>query len=124
MKTRSASVIAGVLSGAVGAALALTAERLLFQSGQPLAAVDLASVVERQMRTLRERGGTPEQVQAAAREWGHRADRVLRNLAHDHRAALIVKQAVVAGAPDLTRELEQRMVEAVDEAARRDPMFE
>jgi len=96
-----------ILSALTGATLALVAER--WSSSQPMfATIDPTALVTEQLRNL-EPGLDDKAIQQRGQEYAKRLDTAIASLAKEQNLIILVKPAVVTGAPDVTDELRRRL---------------
>ena len=100
-----AMVSAVLLSGAVAAAVAAATLRYGIESLPGIAGVRLAEITADYATRAASRGETAEGVRA----WGVALETALDHVAHDHGVVLLPARAVAAGAPDLTRQVEDAL---------------
>ena len=95
-----------LLAAGVSAAVSAVTVRITMERVPRIASVRLAGLTADYVtRTLRE-GGNNEQALDAARTWAKRLEEALARTATRHGAVLLTAGAVVAGAKDLTAEVE------------------
>ena len=98
-----------LLAAGVSAAVSAVTVRVSLESVPRIASVRISSLTADYVtRTLRE-GGNKEQALGAARAWAKRLEEALARTAARHGAVLLTAGAVVAGARDLTAEVEAAM---------------
>ncbi len=95
-------VSAVLLSGAVAAAVAAGVLRYGMEPAPRIAGVRLAEITTAYTTRAATAGATAEDVRA----WGVALEAALDAVAERHRAVLLPARAVAAGAPDLTRQVE------------------
>ncbi len=98
-------VSAVLLSGAVAAAVAAAALRYGVEPPPRIAGVRLAEITAVYTTRAASRGETAEGVRA----WGAALEAALDGVAHDHGVVLLPARAVAAGAPDMTRQVEDML---------------
>ena len=98
-------VSAVLLSGAVAAAVAAATLRYGVEPAPRIAAVRLAEITAAYTTRAAAAGETPEGVRA----WGAALETALGRVASRHGAVLLPARAVAAGAPDLTRYVEETL---------------
>ncbi len=94
-----------LLSGAVAAAVAATTLRYGIESPPGIAGVRLAEMTATWTTQAASEGISAEGVRA----WGVALETALDRVAHDHGVVLLPARAVAAGAPDLTRQVEDAL---------------
>ena len=94
-----------LLSGAVAAAVAAGILRYGAEPAPRIAGVRLAEMTAAYTTRAAAEGGTAEDVRA----WGVALEAALDAVADRHRAVLLPARAVAAGAPDLTRQVEDML---------------
>ena len=97
-----AMVSAVLLSGAVAAAVAAATLRYGVESPPRIAGVRLAEMAAAWTTRAATEGRSASEVRA----WGTSLETALDRVAHDHGVVLLPARAVAAGAPDLTRQVE------------------
>ena len=102
-------VSAVLLSGGVAAAVAAAMLRLGAPEASPIASVRLGEMTAAYTTRAAAEGRTAEDVRA----WGAALETALGRVAEDRRVVLLPARAVAAGAPDLTREVEAALAEAL-----------
>ena len=95
-------VSAVLLSGAVAAAIAAAAMRLAVPEAPGIASVRLGEMTAAWTTRAATEGRSASEVRA----WGTALETALDRVAHDHGVVLLPARAVAAGAPDLTRQVE------------------
>ena len=100
-------VSAVLLSGAVAAAVAAAMLRFGAPGCAPIASVRLGDMTAAYTIRAAAEGGTAEDVRA----WGAALETALDRVSRRHAAVLLPARAVAAGAPDLTPEVEETLVE-------------
>ena len=95
-------VSAVLLSGAVAAAVAAGVLRYGMEPAPRIAGVRLAEITAAYTTRAATEGATAEDVRA----WGVALETALDRVAERHGAVLLPARAVAAGAPDLTRQVE------------------
>ena len=95
-------VSAVLLSGAVAAAIAAATLRYGIESPPGIASVRLAEMTAAWATRAAAEGRSASEVRA----WGVALETALDRVAHDHGVVLLPARAVAAGAPDLTRQVE------------------
>ena len=94
-----------LLSGAVAAAVAASVLRYGIEPPPRIAGVRLAEMTAAYTTRAAAEGRTAGDVRA----WGAALEDALDAVAHRHRAVLLPARAVAAGAPDMTRQVEQAL---------------
>ncbi len=94
-----------LLSGAVAAAVAAATLRYGIESPPGIAGVRLAEMTAAWTTRAASEGVSAEGVRA----WGAALEAALDRVAHDHGVVLLPARAVAAGAPDLTRQVEDAL---------------
>ena len=97
-----AMVSAVLLSGAVAAAVAAATLRYGVDPPPRIAGVRLAEMAAAWTTRAATEGRSASEVRA----WGTALETALDRVAHDHGVVLLPARAVAAGAPDLTRQVE------------------
>ncbi len=95
-------VSAVLLSGTVAAAVAAATMRLAVPEAPGIASVRLGEMTAAWTTRAATEGKTAEDV----RVWGVALETALDRVAHDHGVVLLPARAVAAGAPDMTRQVE------------------
>ena len=98
-------VSAVLLSGAVAAAVAAATVRFAAPEGPRIAGVRLAEITAAYTTRAAAAGETVESVRA----WGAALETALERVASRHGAVLLPARAVAAGAPDMTRHVEETL---------------
>ena len=98
-------VSAVLLSGAVAAAVAAATVRLAAPEEPRIAGVRLAEITAAYTTRAAAAGETAESVRA----WGSALETALERVASRHGAVLLPARAVAAGAPDMTRHVEETL---------------
>lgn len=102
-------VLVGVVSGVIAALATLVGQSLTAPAPLKLATVDLAGLVVGEVRRLQEEGMNTARAEAYGQAWGRLLDKSVQGMADDYGVVLLVGPSVLAGAPDLTAELEVRL---------------
>ena len=100
-----AMVSAVLLSGAVAAAVAAATLRYGIESPPGIAGVRLAEMTAAWATRAAAEGRSASEVRA----WGTALETALDRVAHDHGVVLLPARAVAAGAPDMTRQVEDML---------------
>lgn len=103
------TVIVGVLAGVIGALVALIGESRLSPPPLSVATVDVRGLVAEEIERLQASGMDPAKAEAYATLWGPLLDKSVQTIADDFGVVLLVSPSVVAGAPDLTPVLKERL---------------
>ena len=103
-------VSAVLLSGAVAAAVAAAAVRLVPEEPPRIASVRLGELTAAFATEAAGRGAPPEDVRA----WGEALERALGEVAGRRGAVLLPARAVAAGAPDATGEVRAALAALLD----------
>ena len=96
---------AALLAGGVAAAVAAVVLRLGAPEGASIASVRLGEMTAAWTTRAAAEGGTA----GDARAWGEALEAALDRVSRRHGAVLLPARAVAAGAPDLTREVEETL---------------
>lgn len=99
----------GLVSGVVAALVLLVGQSLLAPPPLKVATVDVTGLVSAEITRLQETGMDPAKAEAYAHVWGPLLDKSVQDMAKDYGVVLLVSPSVVAGAPDLTAELKERL---------------
>ena len=93
-------LLVGLISGVIAALSTLLVQSLL---------VDVTGLVTSEISRLQETGMDSAKAEAYAHVWGPLLDRSVQDIADEYSVVLLVSPSVVAGAPDLTAVLKERL---------------
>jgi hypothetical protein len=102
-------LLVGLVSGLMATLATLTAQAFAAPPALKLATVDVAGLVAAEVARLKDAGMEPAKAEAYAALWGPLLDQALRDVAEEEALVLLVSPSVVAGAPDLTGVLRERL---------------
>lgn len=102
-------LLVGLVSGVTAALATLAIQALAAPPAVKLATVDVAGIVAAEVARLKESGMEPAKAEVYAAHWGSLLDQTLRDMAEEEALVLLVSPSVVAGAPDLTGSLQERL---------------
>lgn len=102
-------LLVGLLSGVIAALASLVGQSLLAPPPLKLATVDVAGLVAGEIARLQETGMDANKAEAYAQLWGPLLNKSVQAMAEDYGVVLLVSPSVVAGAPDLTAVLKERL---------------
>lgn len=102
-------LLVGFASGVMATLATLALQTLLAPPTLRLGTVDVDGLVSAEVARLRASGMEPAKAEAYAERWGPLLDRSLKDLAEEEAVVLLVSPSVVAGAPDLTGVLRERL---------------
>ena len=107
-------VSAVLLSGAVAAAVAAATVRLAAPEVPHIASVRLAEIAAAYTTRAAAEGETAEDV----RVWGEALEAALERVSSRHGVVLLPARAVAAGAPDVTRDVEETLAAVLEQDGR------
>lgn len=107
-------LLVGLFSGVIAALSTLLVQSLLAPTPLKIATVDVTGLVTSEISRLQEAGMDSAKAEAYAHVWGPLLDRSVRDIAHEYGVVLLVSPSVVAGAPDLTAVLKERLDREVE----------
>jgi hypothetical protein len=99
----------GCISAAIGALVALACQQWLAPPRLKLASVDVTAVVAAEVTRLKDSGMERARAEAYAQLWGPLLQNTAQAIAEEYGVVLLVSPSVVAGAPDLTADLKERL---------------
>lgn len=102
-------LLVGLVSGIVAALATLAVQSVAAPPAPKLATVDIAGLVAAEVARLKDAGMEPAKAEAYAALWGPLLHEALRDMAEEEALVLLVSPSVVAGAPDLTSVLRERL---------------
>lgn len=102
-------LLVGLASGIMATLATLTLQALVAPPALKLATVDVAGLVTAEVARLKASGMEPAKAEAYAELWGPLLEASLKDIAAEQAVVLLVSPSVVAGAPDLTGLLQERM---------------
>lgn len=102
-------LLVGFASGVMATLATLALQTLLAPPTLRLGTVDVDGLVSAEVARLRASGMELAKAEAYAERWGPLLDRSLKDLAEEEAVVLLVSPSVVAGAPDLTGVLRERL---------------
>lgn len=102
-------LLVGLVSGIVAALATLAVQSVAAPPAPKLATVDIAGLVAAEVARLKDAGMEPAKAEAYAALWGPLLHEALRDMAEEDALVLLVSPSVVAGAPDLTGVLRERL---------------
>ena len=103
------AAIVAVLGGLLGALTALAGNAYLSPPPLKVATIDVRGLVAQEIERLQATGMEAAKAQAYAELWGPILDKSVQGIADEYGVVLLVSPSVVAGAPDLTDHLKERM---------------
>ena len=107
-------LLVGLISGVVAALSTLLVQSMLTPAPLKVATVDVTGLVTSEISRLQETGMDSAKAEAYAHVWGPLLDRSVQDIADEYRVVLLVSPSVVAGAPDLTAVLKERLDREVE----------
>jgi hypothetical protein len=107
-------LLVGLISGVVAALSTLLVQSLLAPTPLKVATVDVTGLVTSEIARLQETGMDSAKAEAYAHVWGPLLDRSVQDIADEYGVVLLVSPSVVAGAPDLTAVLKERLDREVE----------
>ena len=102
-------LLVGLISGVVAALSTLLVQSLLTPAPLKVATVDVTGLVTSEISRLQEAGMDSAKAEAYAHVWGPLLDKSVQEIADEYGVVLLVSPSVVAGAPDLTAVLKERL---------------
>lgn len=102
-------LLVGLASGIMATLATLTLQALVAPPALKLATVDVAGLVTAEVVRLKASGMEPAKAEAYAELWGPLLEASLKDIAAEQAVVLLASPSVVAGAPDLTGLLQERM---------------
>jgi hypothetical protein len=102
-------VLVGLFSGVIAALVTLLGQSLLVPPPLKVATVDVTGLVSGEIDRLQETGMDPAKAEAYAHVWGPLLAKSVQEIADEYGVVLLVSPSVVAGAPDLTAILKERL---------------
>lgn len=102
-------LLVGLVSGIMATLATLTIQAFAAPPALKLATVDVAALVAAEVARLKDARMEPVKAEAYAALWGPLLDQALRDVAEEEALVLLVTPSVVAGAPDLTGVLRERL---------------
>lgn len=105
----SGLLVVGLISGVMAALVTLAGQALVAPPRLQLATVDIAGLVSAEVARLKAAGMEPAKAEAYAELWGPLLAKSLDDIAKEQAVVLLVSPSVVAGAPDLTDVLRERL---------------
>lgn len=103
------TIIISLLSGFIGGIAVLAVQNAVVDPAPQIASVDVERLLMSRIKSLQKQGMKPEQAEGFAQQWGMQLAQAQQSLADEYGVVLVVGPAVIAGAPDLTDELERRI---------------
>lgn len=100
-----------LLAAGVAAAVSAVTARITMERVPRIASVRLSSLTAGYVTRALRKGGDSKKALDEAREWAGRLEEALTRISTRRRAVLLTAGAVVAGAEDLTAEIEAAMAE-------------
>ena len=107
-------LLVGLISGVIAALSTLLVQSLLAPAPLKVATVDVTGLVTSEISRLQEAGMDSAKAEAYAHVWGPLLDRSVQDIADEYSVVLLVSPSVVAGAPDLTAVLKERLDREVE----------
>ena len=108
------TLLVGLISGVIAALSTLLVQSLVAATPLKVATVDVTGLVTREISRLQESGMDSAKAEAYAHLWGPLLDKSVRDIADEYSVVLLVSPSVVAGAPDLTAVLKERLDREVE----------
>ena len=102
-------VLVGLVSGVIAALVTLVGQSLMAPPPLKVATVDVTGLVSGEIARLQASGMDSAKAEAYAHVWGPLLDKSVQDIAAEYGVVLLVSPSVVAGAPDLTAELKERL---------------
>ncbi|MEX0709107.1 MAG: TrbI F-type domain-containing protein [Woeseia sp.] len=101
--------LAGLTGGVIAALSTLLGQSLMAPAPLKVATVDVTGLVTGEIARLQETGMDAAKAEAYAHVWGPLLDKAVQDIADEYGVVLLVSPSVVAGAPDLTAVLKERL---------------
>ena len=102
-------LLVGLISGVIAALSTLLVQSVLAPAPLKVATVDVTGLVTSEISRLQATGMDSAKADAYAHVWGPLLDRSVQDIADEYSVVLLVSPSVVAGAPDLTAVLKERL---------------
>ena len=102
-------LLVGLISGVIAALSTLLVQSLVAPAPLKVASVDVTGLVTSEISRLQATGMDSAKAEAYAHVWGPLLDRSVQDIADEYGVVLLVSPSVVAGAPDLTAVLKERL---------------
>jgi len=107
-------LLVGLISGTVAALSTLLVQSWLAPAPLKVASVDVTGLVTSEIARLQATGMDSAKAAAYAHVWGPLLDKSVQDIAAEYSVVLLVSPSVVAGAPDLTAVLKERLDREVE----------
>lgn len=98
-----------IVSGMLGAVVILLFMHITEPRLQPLATVDVTNIVNQFVKSQAKLNLPPQELQQRVTKFGQQLQMVLDNTSKKYHAVLIVQEAIVSGAHDLTPEVRAQL---------------
>jgi hypothetical protein len=108
------TALVGIVSGVIAALATLAGQSSLAPPPLKLATVDVTGLVTGEITRLQQTGMDSAKAEAYAHVWGPLLDKSVQDIAEEYGVVLLVSPSVVAGAPDLTDVLKERLDREVE----------
>ena len=102
-------LLVGLISAVIAALSTLLVQSVLTPAPLKVATVDVTGLVTSEISRLQATGMDSAKAEAYAHVWGPLLDRSVQDIADEYGVVLLVSPSVVAGAPDLTAVLKERL---------------
>lgn len=104
-----------LLASIVGAAIVLMAMHFVEPSPKKIATVNITGIVNQFVQSQAKRNLPPKELQQHVNAFGQELQATLNIIAQKHNVTLLVQEAVVAGAQDLTPIVKQQLANMQDQ---------
>ena len=98
-----------LLLGMLGADLLLMLLHVISPPSKPIVTVDVATIIQRFVKAEADTKLPPEQLKAHVNTFGKALDETLKTTASDGKLVLLPKEAVIAGAKDITPDIQKKL---------------
>ena len=102
-------LLVGLISAVIAALSTLLFQSVLTPAPLKVATVDVTGLVTSEISRLQATGMDSAKAEAYAHVWGPLLDKSVQDIADEYGVVLLVSPSVVAGAPDLTAVLKERL---------------
>lgn len=99
-----------IFYGVIGAAILMLFTHLWVPSPQSIAVVDLTGVVNRYVATVAKKNLSKAQATRRIQLFATQLETTLKKLSQHYHVVIMPKQAVISGAPDLTKKIMEKFV--------------